>query len=254
MGTLDDEIRSYWEEDAATYDLAPQHRPTSPAVLAAWTASLHGVLPPAPARVLDCGAGTGFLSLLAARLGHRVTALELAPAMLERLRAAAGAAGLVVDTVEGRAEEPPAGEFDVVMERHLLWTLPDPVVALRRWREAAPGGALVLVESLWGGVDAVEQARGRARGALRRVRGGRPEHHAEYAPALRRELPLGAGTHPDQLVRLVEKAGWRGPRLHRLRDVEWAERLGLAWPERMLGVSPRFLLVAGARLEPALGG
>ena len=84
MAILDD-IRRFWDDDAATYDNAPGHRPTSPAVQAAWTAALEALLPPPPARVLDCGAGTGFLSLIAARLGHRVTALDLSPQMLAKL-------------------------------------------------------------------------------------------------------------------------------------------------------------------------
>ena len=43
-------------------------------------------LPPPPARVLDVGAGTGALSLPLARLGYQVTALDISPGMLERLR------------------------------------------------------------------------------------------------------------------------------------------------------------------------
>ncbi|MHB1536288.1 MAG: class I SAM-dependent methyltransferase, partial [Acidimicrobiales bacterium] len=116
-----DEIRSYWDADAATYDDATNHRPTSPAERAAWAGALSRLLPSAPARVLDCGAGTGFLSLLAARLGHQVTALDLSGAMLERLRERADGEGLEIDVREGSATEPPPGPFDVVMERHLLW-------------------------------------------------------------------------------------------------------------------------------------
>ncbi|HTX64125.1 MAG TPA: class I SAM-dependent methyltransferase, partial [Acidimicrobiales bacterium] len=142
MSTIDD-IRRYWDEDAATYDDSPQHRPTDPMVRAAWAAALATALPPPPARVLDAGAGTGFLSLVAAQLGHRVTALDLSPGMLERLRARAAGAGLDVETVVGPATDPPGDRFDAVVERHLLWTLPDPAAALAAWRGAAPNGQLV---------------------------------------------------------------------------------------------------------------
>ena len=100
-----DEIRRFWDDDAATYDDAPAHRPTSAAVQAAWTAALEALLPPAPARVLDCGAGTGFLSLIAARLGHRVTALDLSPQMLAGLSASAFF-GIVATLA---AQAPPSG-------------------------------------------------------------------------------------------------------------------------------------------------
>lgn len=243
---LIDDIRHYWDDDARTYDLSRQHRPTSPMVLAAWAAALEAALPPAPARVLDCGAGTGFLSLIAARLGHRVTALDLSPAMLDRLKTNADAAGLSVDTVVGPATDPPGGGFDAVMERHLLWTLPDPAAALRAWREVgAERARLVLVESLWGDVDPIERCRAHTRRALDRLRRTPPEHHAEYAADVRSSLPLGRGTHPARLAQLTQDAGWSTPRIRRLADVEWAERAALPLPERIVGVAPRFVLLAG---------
>ena len=246
MPEMLDDIRAYWNEDAATYDLGSQHRPRSPFVMAVWTAALERLLPPPPARVLDCGAGTGFLSLIAARLGHRVTAIDLSTGMLEHLRHASTSEGLDVEIVEGPADQPD-GEFDAVMERHLLWTLRDPEGSLRAWRDVAPAGTLVLVEALWGGADPVERAKGRARQHLRRLRRGLPEHHAEYPEELRAALPLGSGTHPSTLVGLVASAGWQRPKMVRLADVEWAERLDLPMPERLLGVAPRFALVASSR-------
>lgn len=239
-----DDIRRYWDEDAATYDDSHQHRPTGPAVVAAWTAAIEKALPASPCAVLDCGAGTGFLSLIAARLGHSVTALDLSEGMLEQLRARAAAEGLEIETVVGPATEPPGRSFDVVMERHLLWTLPDPAAALSAWRVVAPSGRLVLVESLWGQVDPFEELRGGARRLVGRIRKAPPEHHAEYPDELRRSLPLGSGTHPAKLVELVTAAGWRAPRVRRLRDVEWAERMQLPLPERLIGTAPRFVVIA----------
>ncbi len=253
MAILDD-IRRFWDDDAATYDNTPGHRPVSPAVQAAWTAALASLLPPPPARVLDCGAGTGFLSLIAARLGHRVTALDLSPQMLARLRAAAEAEGLDISVVVAPAHEPPpvldagpdgAPGYDAVMERHLLWTLPDPAAAVAAWRTVAPAGRLVAVESLWGDADRVEALRGRAWKLVRRWRGTAPDHHGEYSPEVRGALPLGSGTHPRTVAQVVADAGWPAPRLVRLRDVEWASAFEQRLPERLLGVTPRFAVVAG---------
>lgn len=244
MADLTETIRSYWDQDAHTYDLAPQHQPTNAAVRAAWTATLERLLPVAPARVLDCGAGTGFLSLIAARLGHHVTALDLSPAMLSRLEQSARTEGLAIEVVEGPADRP-EGIFDAVMERHLLWTLPDPARALAAWRSVVPAGRLLLVESLWGAVDPVERLRGWARRSLGRVRGAAAEHHAEYPAEIRAALPLGRGTSPERLVELVGESGWGTPRLVRLVDVQWAEQRALPLPERLIGVTPRFVVVAG---------
>jgi SAM-dependent methyltransferase len=240
-----DEIRKYWDADAATYDNVTNHRPTAAAERAAWSTAMARLLPPAPARVLDCGAGTGFLSLLAARLGHRVTAVDLSPQMLARLRTYAEAETLDIDIVEGSADEPPPGPWDAVVERHVLWTLPDPVGALRAWRKVAPMGRLVLVEGTWGRVDPIESLRAAGRRALRRLSGQARDHHGDYAPDVAAALPLSGGTDPSELVDLVVEAGWAQPRLERLRDVEWAAQVSLPASQRLLGVPPRFVVSAG---------
>jgi SAM-dependent methyltransferase len=239
-----EEIRSYWNTDARTYDNSRGHSPKSPAVLAAWAAAMARVLPAVPACVLDVGAGTGFLSLIAARLGHKVTALDLSPQMLDRLDAQANREGLNIEILIGAADRPPEG-FDAVIERHVLWTLPDPSSALASWRRAAPDGRLVLVESLWGQADPFEALRSRALHALRKMRGDPPDHHSSYSDAVRSALPLSGGTPPSRLVELAAAEGWRSPRLERLRDVEWAERCELPIVERVIGVSPRFVVIAG---------
>ncbi len=243
--SIDDEIRRYWDTDSATYDNVVNHRPDSAAEQSAWAAALARLLPPPPARILDCGAGTGFLSLIAARLGHKVTALDLSSGMLERLRARGNAEGLGVDVVEAPATEPPPGPFDAVMERHLLWTLPDPVAALRAWRGVAPVGRLVVIEGLWGRADPIEALRSRGRDALRRIRRRQPDHHGSYPAEIRGALPLGHGTSPSAVVETVAAAGWPDPWIERLRDIEWAATLDLPGPERLLGVPPRFVVSAG---------
>ena len=242
-----DRIRAYWDADADTYDDSVDHGldAASPALRAAWNAAIDRFLPAQGSRVLDAGAGTGFLSLSAARLGHRVTALDLSAGMLARLREAAARERLEIEVVEVSAEAPPPGPFDAVVERHLLWTLPDPGAALAAWRAVAPAGRLVLFEGLWGVADPFERLRGQAREGLRRLRGEPDHHHDRYEPAVWEALPLADGTHPDRVVELVEEAGWGPARLERLRDVEWAQLLQLPPPDRLLGVTPRYAVVAG---------
>jgi len=131
------------------------------------------------------------------------------------------------------------------MSRHLLWTLPDPLGALRCWRAAAPDGRLVLLESLWGdAADPVEHACGRARDWLRQWRGTRHGHDGHYDDAMRAALPLAGGATPEQLVDLVTEAAWRAPRIERLVDIEWAMTRHQPWPDRLLGVNTTFAVVA----------
>lgn len=245
---LERRVRDYWDIDSHTYDRSSGHSPRTRLELAAWAASLRRLLPPPPAHVLDVGAGTGFLSLLLAREGYRVTALDLAPGMLERLGAKARDLGFEIELVEGNAADPPRDDFDGVVERHVVWTLPEPAAALEAWRAAAPRGTLVLLESVWGSAAGPEeQLRGATRELLRRVKGVPSDHHREYDQTLREAMPLGFGASPDALVALVEASSWGYARVERLRDVDWAARQASpSLLERVVGVAPHFAVVAGS--------
>ena len=238
-------IREYWNVDAATYDRAQSHSAHTPAERGAWAAALERLLTAAPARVLDVGAGTGFLSLIAAGLGHRVTALDLSTGMLEHLRRKASEAGLDVEVAVGMADQPPAGPFDVVMERHVTWTLPEPNTALVAWRRSAPEGRLLLFHSLGREADVVEANRARVNKLIDRVRKTPPSHHGKYDAEVRRLLPLAGNTHPGQMCELIEATGWGPARVERLRDVEWAMSLARPAPDRLAGVAPRFVAIGG---------
>jgi SAM-dependent methyltransferase len=145
-----------WNREAAAFDEAPDHGLLDPSVRAAWQWLLLGVLPPAPARIADLGCGTGTLALLLAEQGYAVDALDFSPAMVQlatgKLDAAPPAVRSLVTVREGDAAEPglARASVDVVLCRHVLWALPDPVAVVGRWVAALrPGGRLVLVEGNW---------------------------------------------------------------------------------------------------------
>ncbi|MFF8194134.1 class I SAM-dependent methyltransferase [Streptomyces bobili] len=149
-------VRVDWDAAAAAFDEEPDHGLRDPEVRAAWADRLRDWLPDRPGDLLDLGCGTGSLSLLAAERGHRVTGVDLSPAMVEQARTKL--AGRDAVFLVGDAAAPPVGEerFDTVLVRHVLWTLPDPGRTLRHWRDLLrPGGRLVLVEGVWGTVSPV---------------------------------------------------------------------------------------------------
>ncbi len=239
---LHERIRTFWDEDAGTYDRSPGHAASDPEEAMAWRAVLARHLPPPPARVLDVGAGTGAMSLLAAELGHEVTALDLSPAMLERAREKAEALGRPLSLVVGRSEEPPPGPFDAVMERHVLWTLPDPVGALEAWRRVVrPGGRLLLLEA----VRPVDRREALAR-VVRRLLGTPPDHHAPYPEEVLAALPLAGARSIRPVLEAVGRAGWRRIRVERLRRVERARRRADGPLLGPLEQVPRYAVTASA--------
>jgi ubiquinone/menaquinone biosynthesis C-methylase UbiE len=143
-------VADYWNAAAERYDEEVDHGLRDVDVREAWRHRLVDWLPPAPAAVLDLGCGTGSLALLMTELGHVVTGIDLAEEMVAQARAKC--AGRTAAFRVGNAADPVLGGsgYDVVTARHLLWTLPDPEAALRRWIAATrPGGRLVLVEGRW---------------------------------------------------------------------------------------------------------
>jgi ubiquinone/menaquinone biosynthesis C-methylase UbiE len=79
---------------AAVADVYERARPGYPREAVEW---LTG---PPPLDVVDLGAGTGKLTQRVLELGHRVTAVEPLPEMLDRLRAAVPDASAVLGTAE----------------------------------------------------------------------------------------------------------------------------------------------------------
>lgn len=141
-----------WDSAADSFDQEADHGLLDPVVRRAWEQRLAHWLPGAPCEVLDLGCGTGSLALVAAGQGHRVTAVDSAPRMVERARAKL--AGTGADVLVGDAARPPVDgrRFDVILARHVVWLLPDPAAVLRHWAGLLrPGGRLVLVEGVWNG-------------------------------------------------------------------------------------------------------
>jgi ubiquinone/menaquinone biosynthesis C-methylase UbiE len=99
-------------------------------------------------RVLFVGAGTG-LDLDFVAPGAAITATDLTPAMLERLRRRARRLGLAVDArvMDGQALEFAGGSFDVVVLHFIVAVIPDPVRCLRETaRVLRPGGRAVILD------------------------------------------------------------------------------------------------------------
>lgn len=145
-------IAAFWDAAADSFDEHPDHGLHDPRIRAAWSERLDSWLPDRPADVLDLGCGTGSLSALMAHRGHRVTGVDISPNMVERARHKLVAAGHSARVLVGDAADPPplGHSVDVILARHLLWTLSDPTAALRRWIALSrPGGRLVLIEGRW---------------------------------------------------------------------------------------------------------
>jgi ubiquinone/menaquinone biosynthesis C-methylase UbiE len=145
------QVAAHWDRRAPHFDQDFGHSIRTPAERAAWDRILDLVLAGRGGLdVLDVGCGTGFLSFELADRGHRVIGVDFAPAMLAEARRKAAARSVSIRFEEADAEQlpfTPTG-FDLVISRHLLWTLPHPEAAIDEWiRVLRPGGRIVVVDS-----------------------------------------------------------------------------------------------------------
>lgn len=117
-----------------------------------WTQEFKTYLPPAPARVLDLGCGTGFASVLLAQLGYDVTGLDQSENMLKEALKKIQERQVKVQLIQGNVMAPQLlhSSFDIVVARWVFWTLPDPASALKHaYRMLEPGGTLVVFDGTW---------------------------------------------------------------------------------------------------------
>ncbi|WP_320197639.1 class I SAM-dependent methyltransferase [Agrobacterium sp. rho-13.3] len=147
---LRDEIKAYWSARATTFDLSPGHEIFSEEERAAWHRLVIKHLGKGDGKsALDLASGTGVISHLMDDLGYRVTGLDWAEPMLERAKAKAKSRNRTISFRMGDAENTmePNAAYDVIINRHLVWTLVDPKAAFAEWlRVLKPGGRLLIVD------------------------------------------------------------------------------------------------------------
>ena len=214
MEAVKQSVRAYWDKQAPDFDNEFGHGLRDQRHRDIWLDILRRNIGSAPpAKILDVGCGTGFLSLLLSEMGHQATGLDFAPEMLAMARRKADDLGLSLDLFQGDAENPPFPEnmFDWVICRHLVWTLPHPDLTLANWRRLlVPGGAVVLIEGHW-----------RSRGLAQKLRNGLasvvqtieqrkfPEAWEKNYVTRTADLPLFGGRPSSVVSRLLEEAGFR---------------------------------------------
>jgi len=233
-------LREHWNARAARFDTEAEHGLRSDEQRQAWLMLLAPIAGPAPKRILDVGCGTGFLAMRFAELGHTVTGVDFAPNMLDMAREHTRQAGL---SIEYRVDDAmhlsePEQSYDVVIARHVIWTMPDPRKAVASWlRVLRHGGKLAIVEGKWADNAALARAHAspmrRAMNALvetplsaaARIRGKKSETlQARKYRRIQAQLPFSGGPPRDALTKLLSESGVRNVETTPLMDARyWGE-------------------------------
>jgi ubiquinone/menaquinone biosynthesis C-methylase UbiE len=127
---------------------APLYDPVA-GLFAAWRRRSITLLAPLPhERVRLVGAGSG-LDLDFLPMQRQLTAVDITPAMIARLKTRAARLGLKVDArvMDGQALDFPDNSFDAVILHLILAVIPDPAACLREVeRVLKPGGRVAVFD------------------------------------------------------------------------------------------------------------
>jgi ubiquinone/menaquinone biosynthesis C-methylase UbiE len=216
--SLRDEIRDYWSARAETFDDSVGHEIFSERERRAW----HGLIlrhlgSGEGRRALDLACGTGVISHLMHDLDYVVTGLDWSEAMLSKARAKAARRGSGIQFLLGDAERTLEGKesYDVLVTRHLVWTLVDPRAAFAEWCSLLrPGGRLLIVD----GDFVTETWAVRVRKVMERLRGTTTESAAgldqamvERHRSILARLHFSRGAKADEISALLVQAGFDAP-------------------------------------------
>ena len=231
-----EQVAAHWNRRAAGFDSDFGHSIRTVAERAAWDRILDLVIGGRGGLdALDVGCGTGFLSLELAGRGHRVTGIDFAPQMLEEARKKAVAQGIAARFEEGDAEQLPfpAGSFDLVMTRHVLWTLPHPEAAIDEWiRVLRPGGRLAAMDSQFdpsvlerGPQNARSSAEYAGIGERLPFLGGRPQAEIEALLRAHGLADVAGDPVPDLVQAQAERMAEEGLEVRvRRRYIVWGDK------------------------------
>ncbi|WP_425102387.1 class I SAM-dependent methyltransferase [Tropicibacter sp. S64] len=235
-----DEIREYWSDRAATFDNDPGHKIANGAEMAAWAALFRRHLGEAQGRrLLDLASGTGEIARLCMQMGFEVTGLDWAQPMLDRARAKLP--GVTFLQADAERTMLPSSSMDVIVTRHLVWTLVDPAAAFAEWyRVLAPGGQVLVVDG-----DFV------TKGWVARLFGQRQiTDHGVTARHHRilRQVYFANGARADQVAALLAQAGFTDICIdRRLGRIHRAQARQLGWRKVLLRQSEHRYAISARR-------
>ena len=203
-------------------------------------------------KVLDCGCGPAFFTIILAKAGYRVTGIDAAAGMLEKARQNVAEYGVDADILEMdcHALKFPENTFDLVVSRNVTHTLRDHVQVYAEWpRVLKPGGTLLIFDANWHLPQASDEL---FRESAERERKGIElygsdfsgntvfDDNAEFAEKKRHTHPLGDLMRPDWDCGILRAVGFQSIAYD--RDIT-----GPLWDDKeklIYGNTPMFMLRA----------
>ena len=199
-------------------------------------------------RILDCGCGPGFFSVILSKNGNKVTGIDQAEGMLAKARENSEAMGVAPEfkVMDLEAIDYPDGTFDLILSRNVTWNLSNPDKVYSEWsRLLKEDGVLLIFDSTWYKTLFDEELAAEAQrrrkeyeekyGKLRGHDSDTNDAHDHVDP---KELPLSKVDRPDWDKKKLKELG--------LRDIEAdttiSDRVYNEEDKLLYGATPLFMV------------
>jgi ubiquinone/menaquinone biosynthesis C-methylase UbiE len=247
------EIVSCWDLSSAAYDEHHGHGIKSAAEAEAWRDALRRIVGASPLTILDIGTGTGFLAILLAELGHCVKGVDLSEGMMSKAKKKAAEKNFPITFELADAENLSTeqdGYYDVVINRHLLWTLLTPEKALAEWhRVLKPGGRVVIIDGNWSDPSIGEKIRANLGKLLIAVTEFKNpwRKSGSYSKALTAMLPMQKKENSRNALSIIEQAGFTDVSKQYLGNIDQIERRAMPFKLKLTMTYKRYVITAAKR-------
>jgi ubiquinone/menaquinone biosynthesis C-methylase UbiE len=245
------DIAHVWDNSSETYDDKEGHGIHSEIEKGAWKTLIQGLLPSGRLEVLDVGCGTGEMGLLFTELGHHVTGLDLSEKMLAKAKEKTSKKMLDISFKKGDAEDPPfkAGTFDVIVTRHLLWTLPHPDIAVKNWKKVLKnGGVLIVIDGLYNGGLIERKTKQFISDFLILLVKRKYPIRKGYANEITTALPNPNGVPPKKTFEYFVKAGFKNVKDLDLKEIIKIQKEEMPFQKRIF-YQPQLHLIYGENVS-----
>lgn len=240
-----------WDLASDTFDTHPGHGIQSKKERDAWKHLFKQVFLGKNLKILDVGCGTGELSILFSEMGNKVTGIDISKNMLNVAKTKAKSCKVDIIFEEGDAENPnyDAASFDIVFNRHLLWTLSNPELAVENWRKLLQiGGKVVIIDGVWDNGSLRSKVRITASDLLKLIveRKDPRKGHARYSEELKSNLPNFGGAPLEKVKEYLSITGFENIQTFDLKDIREAQEENMPLSERIVR-NYQYYLICGQK-------
>lgn len=150
INEINKEISNYWTKRSYDYDKHLGHMFHSNDEKEIWKSFLKNAIGNEKKLILDVGCGTGFLSILLKELGHDVIGIDISKGMLNIAKKNSNYLKIPFLLGDSNTVNFLPETFDIIISRHLLWTLQNPKETISTWKKTlVKGGSIIIIDGNW---------------------------------------------------------------------------------------------------------